>query len=121
MAMQGTSFSARIRSNSSLYSVGIEEEYFISKLESRDACQKMPAALAALCRGARGPFERELLQSQIEAATRPCEDLAEARALLAGYRAMLGAAGTENGFGVVAAGTHPKALWPRQRGTDGAR
>ncbi len=112
---------AGISSNSSMYTVGIEEEYFISKLDSRETCQKMPPALAELCREGRGPFELELLQSQIEAVTPPCDDLAEAQALLTSYRATLAALGAEHGYGIVAAGTHPKALWSRQRGTDGAR
>jgi len=47
--------------------------------------------------------------------------MAEARGLLAGYRATLGALGAEHGYGVLAAGTHPKALWSRQRATDAAR
>jgi glutamate---cysteine ligase / carboxylate-amine ligase len=109
----------RINLNSAPYTIGIEEEYFISKLDSRDTCQRMPPALAEACCG--GAFERELLQSQIEAATPPCEDLAEAQTLLVGYRATLGALAAEHGVGVVAAGTHPKAIWSRQRGTDAAR
>ena len=106
---------------SSPYTVGIEEEYFITDRETRDTCQKMPAALAAACGGGRGPFERELLQSQIEAVTPPCEDLAEAQALLTRYRARLNALASEQGFGILAAGAHPKAIWSRQRPTDAAR
>jgi glutamate---cysteine ligase / carboxylate-amine ligase len=111
----------RTNSTSSAYTIGIEEEYFISKIDSRDTCQKMPPAMAAAFRDSRGPFERELLQSQIEAVTPPCDNLAEARTLIASYRATLGAMGAEHGYAIVAAGTHPKALWSRQRATDAAR
>jgi len=111
----------KINSTMSPYTIGIEEEYFISKIESRDTCQKMPGGMAKAFRDGRGPFERELLQSQIEAVTPPCESLAEARTLIAGYRATLGALGAEHGYAIVAAGTHPKALWSRQRATDATR
>lgn len=106
---------------SSPYTIGIEEEYFITHRETRDTCQTMPAPLAQACGAARGPFERELLQSQIEAVTPPCEDMAQAQALLTGYRARLNALASEQGFAILAAGAHPKAIWSRQRPTDAAR
>ena len=108
-------------SQSSPYTIGIEEEYFITHRDTRDTCEKMPAALAQACGAAAGPFERELLQSQIEAVTPPCEDLAQAQALLTGYRARLNALAGEQGFAILAAGAHPKAIWSRQRPTDAAR
>jgi carboxylate-amine ligase len=64
---------------------------------------------------------RELLQSQIEVATPPCQSMAQARALLAGYRRTLGSLAAERGLGLIAAGTHPAALWSRQKSTDAAR
>ena len=121
MARSSPRVYAAINSKSPHYTIGIEEEYFITRIETRETCQKMPAAMAEAFRDSRGPFERELLQSQIEAVTPPCESLAEARALLASYRGALGALGAEQGYAIVAAGTHPKALWSRQRATDAAR
>ncbi len=104
------------------YSFGIEEEFFITKLSSRETCQTMPKRLEELCADPSLPmFERELLQSQIEAATPPMTDMEEAHRRLTTMRATLKAVAHERGYGVVAAGTHPKALRMRQRNAEGAR
>jgi len=109
------------REHTSLYTVGIEEEYFITKLETRDTCRKMPPLLAEACAAEDGAFARELLESQIEAVTPPLLDLKEAKRLLTIYRRTLSALAAEQGHGILAAGTHPKALGARQHGTDAAR
>lgn len=104
------------------YSFGIEEEFFISCLSMRNTLKNMPAGFFESCEKVLpGVVERELLQSQIEVATPPCQSMREARALLAGYRRTLGALAAERGLGLIAAGTHPAALWSRQRPTDAAR
>jgi carboxylate-amine ligase len=59
----------------------------------------------------------EMLQSQIEAATPPCETIAEARAHLAHYRQVLGEIARERKLGIAAAGTFPLAFRDEQRVT----
>jgi carboxylate-amine ligase len=82
----------------------------------------MPAALArAIDDAGAGPFAREMVQSQVEAVTPPCVDMDEARRALVSYRTSLNAIGAGRGFGIIAAGTHPKAIWSRQRPSDGPR
>ena len=104
------------------YSFGIEEEFFLSSLTTRNTIGKMHEEFFENCEKAMpGVVARELLQSQIEVATPPCQSMAQARALLAGYRRTLGSLAAERGLGLIAAGTHPAALWSRQKSTDAAR
>ena len=106
------------------YSFGVEEEFFVSDLISRNACRAMPAPFIAACR--RHPVLRncvspELLQSQIEIATPVLHDMGEALALLKSYRNALFETGQRYQLGAFAAGTHPKAIWTQQQPTDAAR
>ncbi len=104
------------------YTFGIEEEFFITKRSSRETCQTMPKRLEEICANpALEEFQRELLQSQIEASTPPLTDMREAKIRLTAYRATLNEVAGERGYGMVAAGTHPKALRARQRNAEGAR
>ncbi len=106
----------------SAYSFGIEEEYFLTRLDKRDTCQTMPAAFVQSCRKELpGVFELEMLQSQVEVATPPHFDMSVAKTALASYRARLHEIGARYNLGIAACGTHPKALWSRQRATDKAR
>jgi carboxylate-amine ligase len=104
------------------FTFGIEEEFFVvcedtQVLES----QAHEAFLARAKKLSGGAVRRELLQSQVEAATPVCETFAEARDHLRRSRAALAAAGRENGLSVISAGTHPTADWPRQLQTDKKR
>ncbi|RFB78842.1 carboxylate-amine ligase [Methylovirgula sp. 4M-Z18] len=107
---------------SSLYSFGIEEEYFVTRLDTRDTCQQLPRSFVESCRKELGEvFEREMLQAQVEIATPPSIDMAEARQALASYRGTLGRIAADHDLGVLAAGTHPLAAWSRQRATEARR
>jgi carboxylate-amine ligase len=63
----------------------------------------------------------EMLQSQIEVATPPCNSPQEARAHLVHYRRALGKLAAEYGLGLAAMGTFPLAYWPEQVMTRKAR
>jgi glutamate---cysteine ligase / carboxylate-amine ligase len=104
------------------YRFGIEEEYFLSDIENRGAVRNVSPRFIAAARAAfPGEVQREMLQSQIEVATQPCLSMSEARRSLAGLRAGLSAIGKEHGLTVLAAGTHPSAIWARQKPTAAAR
>ncbi|MBL8590281.1 MAG: carboxylate-amine ligase, partial [Methylobacteriaceae bacterium] len=104
------------------YPFGIEEEFFVSSMPGGNTVRRMPADFFAACEAALpGVVEPELLQSQIEVATPPCQSMAEARAALSRYRRTLGAVAADHGLAIIAAGTHPTALWSRQTSTDAAR
>ncbi len=104
------------------YRFGIEEEYFISNARTRQATRLLPRAFDTEIRQALPDALRpEMLQSQIEVATPPSQELGAARQLLAGYRRMLAAIGDEHGLLVMASGTHPLARWDRQKASPKAR
>jgi glutamate---cysteine ligase / carboxylate-amine ligase len=104
------------------YRFGIEEEYFLSDAITRDTCRRLPRNFVADCEAAfPESFTPEFLEAQVEVATPPVTDPMEAEAHLVGLRMGLSAIGQEHGVLVFAAGTHPLAVWSRQRRTDSAR
>jgi glutamate---cysteine ligase / carboxylate-amine ligase len=104
------------------YRFGIEEEYFISNARTRQAARVLPKAFETEIRQALPEAMRpEMLQSQIEVATPPSQELGAAKELLAGYRRMLAAIGDEHSLLVMASGTHPLARWDSQKASPKAR
>src|SRR5690348_4186511 len=72
------------------FTVGIEEEYLLVNLDSRDVDENPPVPLleeSTRCCG--GQVRPEFLRSQLEASTRVCQSIAEARADLAKLRATI--------------------------------
>jgi carboxylate-amine ligase len=60
-------------------------------------------------------IQPEMLEPQIEIATKPMTDFAEARSQLAGLRSSVGAIARNYDLSIMASGTHPLALWSRVR------
>lgn len=101
---------------------GIEEEYFLSDAVSRGSVRKVsPKFITAVQEAFPKEVQREMLQSQIEVATPVCETMSEARASLATLRSGLAGLAREHGMLLLACGTHPSAVWSRQRATDATR
>jgi carboxylate-amine ligase len=65
--------------------------------------------------------ERELLQSQIEIASPPSDNFAEARASLSDSRTNLAQIGKDHRILLLASGTHPLARWDQQKETEKSR
>ncbi|MBA3907455.1 MAG: YbdK family carboxylate-amine ligase, partial [Pseudonocardiales bacterium] len=84
--------------------IGVEEEFHVVDLHSRQATPEVDTLLTALDSAA---FAPELQRSLVESNTRPCTTLDELRTDLTGLRAQLAAAGRPLGLGVVSAGTVP--------------
>ena len=104
------------------YSFGIEEEYFIVDVETKAVQRRMPAAfLAALKSGLGASVMREMLQSQVEIATKPSIDFSEGARELRMLRKTLASIAAEFGLSIIAAGTHPTAAWTSGRQTEGMR
>ncbi len=103
------------------YRFGIEEEYFLADAATRGTPRRTVKAFHAAIRTRVPAVERELLQSQVEVASPPATDFAEARGVLAGLRAGLAEVGREHGILVLASGTHPIARWSRQTHTEAER
>jgi carboxylate-amine ligase len=103
------------------YRFGIEEEYFLADAATHGTPRRAVAEFHAALRDRLPEAERELLQSQVEVATPPSTDFAEARGVLSGLRRGLADLGREHGILVLAAGTHPLARWSRQDHTEAER
>ena len=101
-----------------MYTIGIEEEYFVFDAKTRRAATRADKKFLALTKASLGDrVMTEMLQSQIEVATPPCATMGEARKHLARYRRELGKAAAERGLGLAAMGTFPLAFWPEQQVT----
>lgn len=101
---------------------GIEEEYFLSDAASRGIVRKVsPKFIAAAQEAFPDEVQREMLQSQIEVATPVCESMDEARRSLETLRTGLAGIALEHDMLLLACGTHPSAVWSRQRATEASR
>ena len=101
------------------FSVGIQEEYLLVKLDSRDVDADPPARMLEECsRRSGGQVSPRFLRSQLEASTKPCRSIAEARADLARLRGIISEAAQPYGRAPIAAGTHPFAEVTRQITTE---
>jgi carboxylate-amine ligase len=99
--------------------VGIEEEYLLVDLATRDVNENPPSQLLQLCaeRGG-GHINPEFLRSQLEVSTRVCHSVAEARADLARLRGIIVEVAAGYGLAPIAASTHPFARSTRQMPTE---
>jgi carboxylate-amine ligase len=104
------------------YRFGIEEEYFLSDAGSRGVVRKIaPRFMEAAQAAFPDELQREMLQSQVEVATPVCDTMAEARRRLGRLRSGLAALALEHDMLLLACGTHPSAVWARQRATEAKR
>ena len=104
------------------FSFGIEEEYLVVDLETRDLAPEVPRALLAVCEQRLGKnFSREYMRAQIEVGTPICTTPAEARRSLLHSRRTIATAAAEFGLAPIAAATHPFARWRQQNHTDTPR
>jgi carboxylate-amine ligase len=72
------------------YRFGIEEEYFVSDMRTRNVRHTMSKRFFRACKKELGDaVMNEMLQSQIEVATAPCRSMDEAREQLRRFRSTL--------------------------------
>ena len=107
------------------FTIGAEEEYLIVDPDTRDLVANPPRALLHECAAAIAPevgsVSPELLRSQIEVGTSVCGSIAEVRERLAALRGAVAETVGAHELRIVAASTHPFALWSRQLPTDKER
>ncbi|WP_210497305.1 carboxylate-amine ligase [Microvirga antarctica] len=100
------------------YKFGIEEEYFINDAVKRDIAK---GRIREFFRGCRehlsGDIQPEMLEPQVEIASTPTTDFADARRQLVNLRTAVGSIARENNLAIMASGTHPLAMWTRVRAT----
>ncbi len=101
------------------FTMGIEEEYLLVDLESRDLVRDPPPDVMTdsqtRLQHQVGP---EFLRSQIEVGTGVCNTVQEARADLARLRHHVAEVAATHGMGLIAASTHPFARWGEQLPTE---
>src|SRR5215813_860657 len=98
------------------YTLGVEEEYMLLDAESFDLVQHIDTVLAAVAGHELEPrINSELMQSVLEVATPVCHTPAGVRQQLLRIRAYVCDVAREKGLRVGSAGTHPFALFERQR------
>lgn len=94
------------------YSFGVEEEYFVVDGETKSLRKKAsPAFLAELKRTVGPIVTREMLQSQLEIATKPAHTMQEVYDEMKHLRRSIGTIAADHGLAYFAAGTHPTAAW----------
>jgi len=101
------------------FTVGIQEEYLLVKLDSRDVDEDPPTPLLQECtRRSGGQVSPRFLRSQLEASTRVCRSIAEARTDLARLRGIIAEVAARYRCAPIAAATHPFAKATRQITTE---
>jgi glutamate---cysteine ligase / carboxylate-amine ligase len=101
------------------FTVGIEEEYLLVNLDTRDVNENPPPALLRECTERGGSqISPEFLRSQLEVSTRVCRSIAEVRADLARLRSIIVEVTQKYGLAPIAASTHPFANATRQIPTE---
>jgi len=101
------------------FTIGIEEEYHLVDLGSRNLVSAPPKALIAEIEATLGShFSSEFLRSQIEVGTPVCRTSGETRAELRRLRRAVVEATGRHGLAPIAAATHPFARSLDQQTTD---
>jgi glutamate---cysteine ligase / carboxylate-amine ligase len=95
------------------FTIGIEEEYLLVDLETRDLAIDPPSSILKECQDLLPHHQvtPEFLRSQIEIGTRVCANVTEAREALHELRATVSKVARSHGLGLMAASTHPFADW----------
>jgi carboxylate-amine ligase len=102
--------------------IGIEEEYLLVDLETRNLLADPPHELwEGAHERIEGRVSRELLRAQIEVGTKPHERVADAGHDLRALRRTLGQVSADHDAAIIAASTHPFALWWEQVHSEGDR
>lgn len=104
------------------FTLGIEEEYLLVDIETRDLASNPPNELFAECEDRLpGLVKPEFLKSQIESNTRKCQNITEAREQLVELRTTVSDIANKFGLAPIAASTHPFSNWQSQSYTDNER
>src|SRR5215204_4946061 len=88
---------------------GIEEEYFLSCAATLAPANETPESMFGTNFGVE--LGREMLQAQLEVATRPHANLARAREELIMLRSTAARSARARGLKILACGTHPLGKW----------
>ena len=105
--------------NEPAFSLGVEEEYLLVDLESRDLVSDPPPSLMKECVARCGTqVQAELMRSQIEIGTRVCDNVKAAGEELKRLRKIIAEVANAHGYAPIAVSSHPFARWLVQKQTD---
>jgi carboxylate-amine ligase len=108
--------------NEPSFTVGIEEEYLLVDPETRNLITEAPPTMMSECEALlEGQVTPEFLQCQIEVGTRVSESVDDAREDLARLRRTVSQVARQHGLEMMAASTHPFAVWGQQKRTEKER
>ncbi|MGI9332382.1 MAG: carboxylate-amine ligase [Gammaproteobacteria bacterium] len=110
--------SANTSKTSPSFTIGIEEEYLLVDPQTRELIKEAPPTMLTACESLlEDQVTPEFLQCQIEIGTRKCETMTQARYELTRMRACVASVAREHGLALIAASTHPFAVWEQQKRT----
>src|SRR3954464_15858770 len=108
--------SAAGRDDSSEYSFGIEEEYFLADERSLEVAVQTPNELFEAANWSTGgQAMREMLQAQLEVATNVHLNTRDALEELRFLRREVANVAAQYGLAIMACGTHPTAVWRQSK------
>src|SRR5688572_25030949 len=97
------------------FTIGVEEEYLLVDPDTRDLASRPPKGFMERCKEALGSHvTHEFLQSQVEVGTKVCRSASEVRDELIRFRRTISDIAREFGLRMIAASTHPWAIWHQQ-------
>ena len=100
------------------FTIGVEEEYLLVDLGSRDLVADPPPELMQACVQRCGEqVSPELMRAQIEVGTPVCGNVSEARHHVKRLRNIIAEEADKFGFAPVAVSSHPFASWQEQKQT----
>jgi carboxylate-amine ligase len=100
--------------NTTLFTLGIEEEFQLVDPESRNLKSHIQELLEAGKARLAEQFKPEMHQSVVEVGTDICSDIKEARSEVVRLRSGVADVARQAGLTIAAAGTHPFARWHDQ-------
>ena len=104
------------------FTLGVEEEYLLVDLKTRDLVSDPPASLMEECAKLLGEHvSPELMRAQIEVGTIVCSNVKHARDEIKKLRSTIAEVSGKYGYAPIAASTHPFAKWLEQKQTEKAR
>ena len=102
-----------------LFTLGVEEEYLLVDLDTRDLVTDPPSDLMQECVKECGEqVSTEFMRSQIEVGTVVCRNVGEAGRELRRLRGVISEISGKYGYAPIAVSTHPFARWVEQKQTE---
>jgi carboxylate-amine ligase len=104
------------------FTLGVEEEYLLVDLDTRDLVSDPPASFLEACEARSGSHvSPELMRSQVEIGTSVCDNVKTAKQEVKFLRRVIAEVAAEHGYAPLAVSTHPFARWLSQKQTAKAR